>query len=134
MKYLTILIILVSQYAYGQTDAYKNELIKLAKIYKTYHVIEPTDSVYNQLDSIEVKELLRTKNFVKELIKEKNNITDFKFINKPDSLTLRSLYLIRGLTWNMFSSCGYSQDGANIGHVNCRRFRDCILKSHYLFN
>lgn len=104
MKYLAILIILISQSAYGQTDIYKSEIIKLAKIYKSYHVSQPTDSIYNQLDSIEIEELIGAKIFIKELIKEKNNIADDKFITKPDSSTLRNLYLIRGLTWNMFNS------------------------------
>ena len=104
MKYIAILFIFTTQFAYGQNDAYKNELIQLAKIYKNYHVIPPVDSIFNQLDSIQYTELIGAKNFIQELIKVKNNIADDEFITKPDSSTLRNLYIIRGLTWNMFNS------------------------------
>lgn len=115
MKYLAILLILNSQFAYSQTDAYKNDLIKLAKIYKSYHVIEPENSIYNQLDSIEIEELIGAKIFITELIKEKNSIADDKFITKPDSSTLKNLYLIRGLTWNMFNSQFGGTEKENFG-------------------
>ena len=103
MKSIVIALLLVSQYAYGQADSYDSELIKLAQVYKSYHVMKPTDSIYQKLDSIQVSDLLGAKAFITELIKENNNIADKKFVTKPDSSTLQNLYLIRGLTWNMFN-------------------------------
>jgi len=101
---LPILFVFIFQLGYSQDNIYKSEVVKLAEIYKKYHVIEPNDSIYLKLDSIKHIDLKQAKTFITELIQKQNNIADDKFLNKPDSVTLHSLYLVRGLTWNMFNS------------------------------
>ena len=101
---LILLLVLISQPSYSQNDVYTDELIKLAKIYKEYHTSEPADTIFQQLDSMNSSELIGAKTFIKELIQKNNNIADDEYISKPDSSTLWNLYLIRGLTWNMFNS------------------------------
>lgn len=99
---IILVLLLVSQFAFGQNDNYKKELIQLAKIYRNFHFRNtPPQDVFNQLNSISSADLLISKDFIAELIKLNNSIATKKYLNKPDSTTLQSLYIIRGINWNM---------------------------------
>jgi len=102
LKYI-VLFVLINQIGFSQNELIKTQLIKLAEVYKEYHVADPTDEVFIKLDSINVDVLSHSKLFISELIKENNRITDSMYLVKPDSLTIRYLHVIRGLTWNMFN-------------------------------
>lgn len=103
MKTKILLILLLSvQFVTGQNNDNKNELIDLAKIYRNFHFSnDPPKVVFNQLESIKSSELLKTKNFISELIKTNNSIATKKYLTKPDTITLKSLYTIRAINWNM---------------------------------
>jgi hypothetical protein len=103
MKTRFILVILfLCQLVFGQDATYKNELIELAKIYRNFHFRNtPPQDVFNQLNKISSTNLLTSKDFISELIKTNNSISTKKYLTKPDSVTLKSLYIIRGINWNM---------------------------------
>jgi hypothetical protein len=101
--YLILLsIVLAPLTTLGQTEQIDDELIELAKIYRKFHFSKdvPND-VFNQLESIKSTELLKSKNFISELIKSNNSITTKEYLTKPDTLTLKNLYIIRTINWNM---------------------------------
>lgn len=99
---LIIVILFFSQFSFGQDDTYKNELIELAKIYRNFHFRNtPPQDVFNQLNTISSTDLLTSKDFISELIKTNNSIATKKYLTKPDTITLKSLYIIRGINWNM---------------------------------
>lgn len=99
---LLILLILISQIAFAQDMKYKNELIDLAKIYRNFHFNNnPPTEVFDQLNSISSPGLQVSKKFIAEVIKGNNKIATREYLTKPDSVTLKSLYVMRGLNWNM---------------------------------
>jgi hypothetical protein len=114
LKYV-VLFLFLNNIGYSQTSDYKSELIKLAEIYKKYHVAKPTNEVFTILDSIKLKELQGSKMFIKELIQDNNSITDSIYVSKPDSSTIRNLLLIRGLTWNMFNNDYFNEEEKEYG-------------------
>lgn len=103
IKLLPILIFAL-QFAYGQSTDYKKELIDLGKIY--YHAFGSSkdlpEDVINQLAAINSPELAKARDFVSELIKDKPDITTQKHLTKPDSVTLKNLYIMRRIRWNLF--------------------------------
>lgn len=97
-----IAFFLLIQSAFGQNLDYKKELVDLAKIYRNFHFRnDPPQDVFNQLKSIKSPNLFLTKEFITELIKPNNDIATKKYLSKPDSVTLKSLYVIRGINWNL---------------------------------
>lgn len=99
---LLILLILISQISFAQDMKYKNELIDLAKIYRNFHFNNnPPTEVFDQLNSISSPGLQVSKKFIAEVIKGNNKIATREYLTKPDSVTLKSLYVMRGLNWNM---------------------------------
>lgn len=104
MKHSLILIFILSAFQplISQND-YSKELIELAKIYRKYHFSnQPPKKVFKQIKSIKHSDLKLTKKFLKELIKVNNKIIDKKYLYKPDSITLKSLYIIKVLNTNMY--------------------------------
>jgi len=88
----------------GQSQ-YNIELIKLSEIYRKYHFSnDPQKGVFKKLKKIQSSELKKSRDFINELIKTENKIATKKFLTKPDSITLKTLYIIRGLNWNMHES------------------------------
>lgn len=99
---IILALLLAGQFAFGQQDNFKKELIELAKIYRNFHFRnDPPQDVFDQLNSISSSELLVSKDFIAELIKSNNLIATKKYLTKPDSTTLKSLFIIRGINWNM---------------------------------
>ena len=103
MKYtITIICFLISLSSIKSQSKYDIELIKLSEVYRKYHFSNaPPKDVFKELKKIKSPELKKSRDFIKELIKTNNDITTRKFLTKPDSTTLKSLYIIRGLNWNM---------------------------------
>lgn len=96
------MIVTCSQNLLSQNNAYKKGLIELAKTYKNFHFrSDPPGSVYEEINSIPSKKLLKAKSFIKEVVTSNNNLLTIAFLTKPDSITLKSLYIVRGLNWNM---------------------------------
>jgi len=104
---LILAVILICQSIYGQDDSYKKELVEITKIYRNFHFrSEPPESVFQQLNSYSSKDLASSRDFIAELIKSNNQIATKKYLAKPDTVTLKSLYIIRGVNWNMHDADG----------------------------
>ena len=96
------LIISLSQSILSQNKEYEKGLVALAKVYKNFHFRgDPPNNVYDEINSISSKELLKSLKFISEVVTSNNKLLTKEFLNKPDTLTLKSLYIIRGINWNM---------------------------------
>lgn len=106
MKFKTLFTILfISQLAFGQNENYKQELVELAKIYRNFHFRnEPPQDVFDQLNRIQSEDLTKSKNFLSELIKVNNAIATKEYLTKPDTITLKSIFIIRTINWNLHES------------------------------
>ena len=84
---------------------YEEELISLSHIFHLYHANAPkSDTVFQTIDGIKSGKLERAKYFIKELIKPQNDILSDKYLKKPDLPTLKALYAIKIVNWNLFQS------------------------------
>ncbi|CAL2092902.1 hypothetical protein [Tenacibaculum sp. 190524A05c] len=99
---ITLVIFLISQVGFSQDLTYKNELVSLAKIYKKFHFgSDPTTSYYKKINSVSNNKLNHAKQLISEIVTSNNNLLTEKYLSKPDSITLKSLYIIRGVNWNL---------------------------------
>ena len=104
---LIITLILVGQFAFAQDPNFKKDLVELAKLYRSFSFRnEPTQDVFNQIKAMKSPELATSKGFVSEIIKSNNLLCTKKFLLKPDSITLKSLYVMRGVNWNLHEAEG----------------------------
>lgn len=102
MKMKTLIyLLLISQITFAQ-DNFKEEITFLAKTYHEYHSSNPSEEVFVELKSIKSTQLKTAKYFIEELIQPKNEIASTKYLTKPDTATLRNLYIIRALNYNMY--------------------------------
>lgn len=100
-----IVTVLVISVTHGQSQTLNDELIKLAKIYKNFHFSnDPPKEAIDQLNSIKSPDLQVAKEFIAELIKKNNKVATTKFLTRPDSITLKNLFTIRSINWNLFES------------------------------
>lgn len=96
------LVISFSQSVLSQNKEYEKGLVDLAKVYKNFHFRgDPPSSVYEEINLISSKKLLKAKKFISEVVTSNNKLLTKEFLNKPDTITLKSLYIIRGINWNM---------------------------------
>jgi hypothetical protein len=83
----------------AQTD---EEIIILAEVYNKYHWAKENDEAFEMLSKVISPEALQCKQFVEETIKTQNEILSNKFLTKPSIETLKSLYIIFKVNYNMF--------------------------------
>lgn len=96
------LIITFSQNILSQNNEYKKGLIELARTYKNFHFrSDPPINIYEKINSIQSEQLLGAKKFISEVVTSNNKLLTNIFLTKPDTITLKSLYIIRGVNWNM---------------------------------
>ena len=104
-KILFTLLTLASLWpATAQTtnDLLSKELVALAKTYRDFHFRNtPPADVFQQLSALKSEELKPSATFMAELIKANNQLATKPFLSKPDAQTLKYLYIIRGLSWNL---------------------------------
>jgi hypothetical protein len=99
-QFFTAMILVIATTGHCQT--LNDELIKLARIYRNFHFSnDPSKEVIDQLESISSKELQASKAFIAELIKKNNRIGTTQFFTRPDSITIKNLFTIRSINWNM---------------------------------
>lgn len=99
---LLILLLTICQLSFGQDLRYKNELIDLARIYRNFHFSNNLpDDAMAQLNAISSPELAVSIKFIREVIRPNNNIATKEYLTKPDSVTLKNLYVIRGINYTM---------------------------------
>lgn len=86
----------------SQNSEYENGLVDLARAYKNFHFrSDPSSNVYEEINSISSNKLLKAKKFITEVVTSNNKLLTSEFLTKPDTITLKSLYIIRGVNWNM---------------------------------
>lgn len=79
-----------------------NDLIEIAKIYRNFMFRNsPTAATFKQLAEIESTELTNSTKFIKETITTSNKLTSTEFLKLPDENTLRYVYIIRRINWNL---------------------------------
>jgi len=104
VKILAILLLIV-KLSFGQDSKCKNELIELGKIYRYHGNKEYSASdVEKKVNAISSAELTVSKKFIAEAVNAKSNIGAKEYLIKPDSLTLKYLYVIRGINYNLYEN------------------------------
>lgn len=79
-----------------------NEIVELAKLYKNFMFRNaPPESAFKQLQNISSTELAVSVKFIRETISTNNNLTTPEFLTLPDEQTLKYLYTIRLVNWNL---------------------------------
>jgi len=91
-SYFFAIALLVSMAGAAQSQTLNDDLIKLAAIWR-----KAGDDTRKELESITNPDLQASKEFIEESIKKKNKITTKRYITRPDSITLRHLFVIRWL-------------------------------------
>jgi len=87
---------------YAQIE--NEDLILLATAFHKYHsTYKVNRKTLKEISKIESEELKEEKDFFSEIIKPKNEIYKIKFVNKPDSSTLKTIFIIRAINHNMFA-------------------------------
>ncbi|HTE31182.1 MAG TPA: hypothetical protein VK666_12460 [Chryseolinea sp.] len=95
---ITLSILLVNE---GQAQSVNGDLIKLAKVYRDFLWINPPLQTFEQLNSIDNPQLKASKDFILEAVKPNNKITSALYLNRPDSITIKNLFIIRSINWNL---------------------------------
>lgn len=86
----------------GIASDLNTEIIDLAKIYKNFMFRNsPSESTFSQLGYISSPELASSKKFITETITTDNKLTTDEFLKLPDEQTLKYLYIIRRVNWNL---------------------------------
>ena len=99
---ILFLTLIFSQNIFSQNNEYDKGLVELAKTYKNFHFgSDPPNTVYEEINSISSEKLLKAKKFISEVVTSNNKLLTSDFLTKPDTITLKSLYIIRGINWNM---------------------------------
>lgn len=102
-KYLPIYFLLLNLCCFSQTS--KKDFIQLAEAFHKYSSIRNVDSlVILNLGKIHSVENDNSRDFIVELIKPNNQTLSDKYLTKPTLKTLKSVYVILQLNYNMFSS------------------------------
>jgi len=109
MKYIyslfTTLLFFFFSYSQDSDRKLKDQLIELAKIYHSFSFVNaPTSSTADRLNAIDNNVLKPSIDFIGESIKSNNNIATGKYLIKPDLLTLKYLFIIRVVNWNLFEA------------------------------
>ncbi len=79
-----------------------NDLIELAKIYRNFMFRNsPNESTFEQLKDIKSNELIVSTKFIKETIGSNNKLTTEEFLKLPDEQSMKFIYIIRRITWNI---------------------------------
>lgn len=101
-KAFLIAILIVGSLSVMKASDLNNDLIELAKIYRNFMFRNsPTTSTFEQLAAIKLSELINSTKFIKETITTGNKLTSIEFLKLPDEPTLKYIYIIRRINWNI---------------------------------
>ncbi|WP_162051444.1 hypothetical protein [Pontibacter pamirensis] len=103
MKRVTLLAAFLLAFLSGvKANDLNNDLVELAKIYRNFMFRNsPTESTYAQLKGIKSAELASSAKFIKETITSKNRLAETEFLKLPDEETLKYVYIIKLINWNI---------------------------------
>jgi hypothetical protein len=99
----TILLAIITLISFtGQANDLNNDLVELAKIYRNFMFRNsPNETTFEQLKEIKSSELTLSTKFIKETISVNNNLTKQDFLKLPDEQSMKFLYIIRRINWNI---------------------------------
>lgn len=102
---IPVLFFCFASYSQDSSKLFGDQLIQLARIYHNFSFVNnPTDATFSQLNSIDNRELKPSAEFVGESIRSNNSITSQAYLVKPGLATLKFLFVIRLINWNLFES------------------------------
>lgn len=103
--FFVTLIFFFFSYAQDEDKKLKNQLIELAKIYHAFSFVNtPANSITDRLAAIDITGLKPSADFIGESIKSNNKIITDKYLAKPAPETLKYLFIIRNINWNLFEA------------------------------
>ena len=98
-KTLIVLFIFLTSWAYSQEN---EKLIDLGKAYKNFMFrSEPPKETIKRLKENTSSDLLTTSDFILETLTTKNNLLKTDFLKLPDSKTLKNIYIVRAINYNI---------------------------------
>jgi hypothetical protein len=113
----TLLLLLSTTLIMGQSEnkELNHELVTLARVYRNFHfTTAPSADAISQLSTIQSAALWRSAQFISECIKTNNQLATKPYLTKPDSATLKYLFIIREVNWNLHEA----EPKDNIGLVD----------------
>jgi hypothetical protein len=101
-RFFIITIMIAGSLSVLKASDLNNDLLELAKIYRNFMFRNaPTASTFEQLEEIKSPELINSTKFIKETITTSNKLTTAEFLKLPDETTLKYVYIIRRINWNL---------------------------------
>lgn len=101
-KILLIAIIVFANITFVNGHELNNNLEELAKIYRNFMFRNaPSINAYKDLEEIKRVELKNSVKFIKETITHNNQLATTEYLKLPNEETLKYLYIIRRITWNL---------------------------------
>ena len=96
--YLILTVISITSYAQNEID----KLVEFGKAYKNFMFINsPTNEFLKNLESNVPSNMMATKDFIIQTIEPKTKIIDKKYLTLPNDETLKYIYVIRQINYNI---------------------------------
>lgn len=102
MKYIVTFLFLLCFLRGPAQDQLDQDIISLAQVYHIYHWRKESPEAFEQLNKIKSPELEAPRELVAEVIKTNNNVLSDKFLSKPSNQTLKMIYFMLQVNYNMF--------------------------------
>ena len=120
LLFIGIVFILFGINCYSQNAKTVDCLSELGKIYRSFSFrTAPPENIGDQLELLRTPELSKTVDFIGEIIKNNNNLTDKRFLTRPDTSTLLYIYAIVEVNYNIRSET--PKDNAYIVKTTLKR-------------
>jgi hypothetical protein len=101
---ISVLILILGINCYCQDVKTVENLGELGKIYRNFSFrTAPPANIVDQLEALRTPTLSKTVDFVGEIIKNNNSLTDKRFLTRPDTSTLLYIYTIVQVNYNIRS-------------------------------
>lgn len=98
--FLHLIFLLLSLVVYSQNN--KEKLMELGKAYKNFMFVNnPTDDYIKSLKSDMPNDLKTASDFILQAINPKTKIIEKKYLTLPDDQTLKNIYIIRAVNYNL---------------------------------
>lgn len=102
MKRTIALILSFSLLTQNATSQLNNGLVELGKAYRQFMFRNnPPEEFLKTLDKYDSTELKYTAKFIKEAIKENNNLLQKDFLNRPSDSDLKLLFIVAQINYNI---------------------------------
>jgi len=96
-----ILILFFTIFSFGQTNN-NSKLIELGKTYNDFMFRNtPTKDILKEINSNIPENLKTTSSFIVESITSKNKLLTQPFLQRPDDVTLKQIYIVREINFNL---------------------------------